>query len=96
MTSLQELSNKETKINELKSAMTGKGAAVDNLPYRNTENGRQAKDAIKRLLNSATTVAEVNRVLPSTWHNDLSAYKNIIESNFGRTHGLLDRLDQTR
>ncbi|AMD81522.1 hypothetical protein MCANPG14_02935 [Mycoplasmopsis canis PG 14] len=96
LTSLQELSNKETKINELKSAMTGKGAAVDNLPYRNTENGRQAKDAIKRLLNSATTVAEVNRVLPSTWHNDLSAYKNIIESNFGRTHGLLDRLDQTR
>ncbi|WP_235732153.1 hypothetical protein [Mycoplasmopsis canis] len=93
LTSLQELSNKETKINELKSAMTGKGAAVDNLPYRSTGNGRDTKDAIKSALNSATTVAEVNRVLPPTWHNDL---KNIIESNFGRTHGLLDRLDQTR
>nr|WP_322959149.1 hypothetical protein [Mycoplasmopsis canis]WQQ12565.1 hypothetical protein RRG48_00775 [Mycoplasmopsis canis] len=96
LNTLELLNSKETIINELESAMSGKPAIARSLAYRNTDNGRESKNIIIRLLNEATTAAAVNNALPQNWAADLEAYNRIITAHFGASHGLLARLDQTR
>ncbi|WP_117275779.1 MGA_1079 family surface serine endopeptidase [Mycoplasmopsis edwardii] len=93
ITTDQEFTQERTTLIEFKTALENKVRKANELTYP-TRNAL-AKSEIITGINSSTTVAELNRILPDSWNDDVVRYKELIISQFGRTSGLLSRLDKT-
>ncbi len=94
LNSMQSANELSTQITNLKNAISGATTKVNNLPY--PKSNAQAKNNIKSDLNGAISAEDVNRILPSTWSNDIKEYKRIIEGLSPTRQGLRDeRLNKT-
>ncbi|VEU75311.1 Uncharacterised protein [Mycoplasmopsis maculosa] len=88
-----DIQTKRTSIEQFKELLISKKTAINSLPYNS--NSALAKTELTSLLNNATNIEYLNRILPEDWSNKVLMYKNLIKRFFGNNSELLARLDKT-
>ncbi|WP_029906475.1 hypothetical protein [Mycoplasmopsis opalescens] len=85
------------KLNNLKTAMKRAKDDLAMLEYPSAlNNEKDPKKIISNLLDNATEVDEINRILPPSWKEDIKKYKEMINGlPQDKQNGLTSRLNQT-
>ncbi|WP_338582794.1 hypothetical protein [Mycoplasmopsis cynos] len=93
----QELDNLNSQINALNVKMNQFINLLSRIPY-DDDKPKTAIETIKKVLDKATTVQDVENILPDNWGQRISEYKTIINDSYldqAPINNLLTRLNQT-
>ncbi|TQC53951.1 hypothetical protein E1I18_01300 [Mycoplasmopsis mucosicanis] len=95
-----ELVALDKQIGTLSKKITDFVSSLSNIPYIEGDSSKPktAIDNIKRALDQATSVSDVDNILPHNWSLRIREYKDIINSSFVDSsvkNNLLTRLNQT-
>ncbi|WAM05019.1 hypothetical protein ONA01_02480 [Mycoplasmopsis cynos] len=99
---LEELSDLNKKLIQIKEELDKTISKIDSLPYPNSEKNDipLAKDYLKSKLNSLTTIEQIKGTIPSDLEEKIKKYNEILKLGFGlfekfperNKKGLKDRL----
>ncbi|UWV80443.1 hypothetical protein NW069_03880 [Mycoplasmopsis cynos] len=93
----QELDDLNSEINALNTKMNEFINSLSSIPY-DANKLKTAIETIKRALDKATTIQDVENILPDNWGQRISEYKTIINDSYldqAPINNLLTRLNQT-